>query len=86
MGFLFPLLPSSREYSSAAVGLKPPLNNKKINEEEFGKNSLIFSPTRKEIWKMFKGFTEVMKLSHSSGDMKMIKSVDTSSSGKRMSE
>ena len=47
MGFLFPLLPSSREYSSAAdaaaaVGLKPPLNHKKINESR-GKKTTLFS-------------------------------------------
>lgn len=37
--------------------------------QEFGKNSLILGPTRKEIWEMFKP-------TDSSGDMKMIVSVD----------
>lgn len=74
--FSFPLLLSSREYSSTAVGLKLPRNhihikkkNKTYMNQEFGKNSLIPGPTRKEIWEMFKP-------THSKGDMKTIVSAD----------
>lgn len=71
MGFLSPLLPSRTEYSSAAVGLKPPQNHETLNELGTWKNSFILSPVRMEIW-----LTKLMKLADSSEDMKMIKSVD----------